>query len=68
MEFQKKGRYKNYAPGIGHNFIENCDTNFIETNEGFKDFCSSVIGKKYSILKKSIIRSTPSRFVPSWIK
>ena len=68
MEFQKKGRYKNYAPGIGHNFIENCDTNFIENNEGFKDFCSSVIGKKYSILKKSIIRSTPSRFVPSWIK
>lgn len=67
-EFSEKGRYKNYAPGVGHNFLESCDLDFIENDEGFRNFCGSVIGKDFQILKKSVIRSTPVKFVPQWIR
>ena len=67
-EFIKKGRLRNYAPGPGHNFLENCDTSFIEKDKKFKKFCSQIIGQDYIIFKKSIIRSTPERELPMWLK
>mgnify|MGYP001328745496 CR=1 FL=1 len=67
QDFKRKGRYYNYAPGKGNNFLEKCDTNFIEDNPFFKDFCGKLMGEKYSIMKKSIIRSTPKRVLPPWV-
>ncbi len=66
-DFNKKGRYYNYAPGKGNNFLEECNTDFIEEDINFKELCSQIMGKNYSIMKKSIIRSTPQRVVPQWI-
>ena len=67
-EFSDKGRYNNYAPGVGHNFLESCDLDFIENDKGFNKFCSSIIGENFQILKKSVIRSTPPKFIPKWVK
>ena len=67
-DFKRSGRYKNYAPGPGHNFLEQCDTSFIEQDERFIKFCSDLMGEGYEIFKKSIIRSTPERQLPRWLK
>ena len=33
-EFKLKGRYNNYAPGVGHNFLENCNFSLLIQIEG----------------------------------
>ena len=67
-DFKNLGRFENYAPGPGHNFLEKCDTSFIDKDDRFIKFCSDLMGKGYEIFKKSIIRSTPERELPNWLK
>ena len=66
-EFIKNGRWHKYAPGVGHNFIENMDLSFIEKNKNFIDSVTKVLGKNYTIKKKSVIRSVSSHYLPSWL-
>lgn len=67
-DFIKNGRWKKYAPGLGHNFIENMDLSFIENNPTFIANVSKVLGKNYSILKRSVIRSVSDYYIPGWLK
>ena len=68
-EFIKKGKFKNYSPGEkSHNAIYNLNINldFIEKSKNFIRSVESIVGKNYSIKKKSIIRSVPKNLHPSW--
>ena len=67
-KFNKNGRWHKYAPGLGHNFIENMDLSFIENNEQFINYIIKVLGKNYTILKKSVIRSVSSHYIPDWLQ
>jgi len=72
-EFRSKGRYQRYSPGaLNHNLLlsekEYLDLSFIEKSKKFKNAVSSIMGKNYTIMKKSIIRSVPYTFMPKWIK
>ncbi len=68
QDFIKNGRWHKYAPGIGHNFIDNIDLSFIEKNKNFVDCVSKIVGKNYMIQKKSIIRSVSSHYIPTWLQ
>ena len=68
-EFIKKGKFKNYSPGvIDHNAIYNLRINldFIEKSKNFIRSVEKIVGKNYSIKKKSIIRSVPKHLHPNW--
>ena len=68
-EFIKKGKFKNYSPGEkSHNAIYNLNIilDFIEKSKNFIRSVESIVGKNYSIKKKSIIRSVPKNLHPSW--
>jgi hypothetical protein len=70
-EFRKTGRRVNYSPGrADHNFLLNTDIDldFIENNSLFVSAMTSLCGEDYEIMKKSIIRSVPSKFLPEWIQ
>ena len=67
-DFIKHGRWEKYAPGLGHNFIENMDLSFIEKNPSFVEQVSKVLGKNYSILKKAVIRSVSGHYIPEWLQ
>jgi len=67
-DFKNNGRWEKYAPGVGHNFIENMDLSFIENNVNFVKAVTKVLGKKYSILKRSVIRSVSGHYMPEWLK
>jgi hypothetical protein len=67
-DFNDNGRWKKYAPGPGHNFIENMNLNFIENNVNFVKAATKVLGNKYSILKRSVIRSVSGQFLPEWLE
>lgn len=69
-EFEAKGRWVNYSPGTkDHNYLLSCgyDLSFIEKNPAFITAMTSLCGSDYGIFKKSIIRSVPSRVIPTWI-
>jgi len=69
-EFEKFGRWERYAPGRSdHNFLltEPCDTRFVEQSPNFIAAMRALAGDGYSIMKKSIIRSTPHYTLPEWI-
>jgi len=69
-EFDKKGRWTNYAPGReSHNLLldSNLDLSFIEKNNKFVELMELLCGKNYHIFKKSIIRSTPLWALPRWL-
>lgn len=69
-EFLKYGKFHNYSPGATeHNAIYNLNINldFIEKSKAFIDSVHSIVGKNYSIKKKSIIRSVPKSIHPSWV-
>ena len=68
-EFLKKGKFQNYSPGtVDHNAIYNLNLNldFIEKSKNFIRAVESIVGKNYSIKKKSIIRSVPKSIHPLW--
>jgi len=68
-EYLKKGKFKNYSPGTAdHNAIYNLnlDLDFIEKSPNFIRAVESIVGKNYSIKKKSIIRSVPKSIHPLW--
>ena len=68
-EFLKKGKFKNYSPGtFDYNAIYNLNINldFIEKSKYFIKAVETIVGKRYSIKKKSIIRSVPQSIHPSW--
>jgi hypothetical protein len=72
-EFKKKGRYYNYSPGVdAHNLLISPDLDFnldfIERSKNFVANVESIMGKNYSIMKKSIIRSVPYNILPTWLK
>lgn len=72
-EFKQKGRYYNYSPGVNdHNLLikPELDTNldFIEKSKKFISNVEKIMGKNYSIIKKSIIRSVPYNILPAWLK
>lgn len=67
-EFLRKGRWEKYAPGKNHNFLENIDISFIEQNKTFVSAATLLLGRDYKILKKSIIRSVSSKYLPNWLK
>ena len=67
-EFMKKGRWEKYAPGTNHNFLENIDISFIEQNNTFVKSATKLLGADYKIIKKSIIRSVSSKYLPAWLK
>jgi len=66
-EFIQKGRWKKYAPGKGYNFIENMDLSFIEKNPSFIKGATKILGRDYSILKRSVIRSVSKHYLPKWL-
>ena len=69
-EFRAKGRWKNYAPGrTDHNLLveSNLDLSFVERNPAFIRNAEALVGRGYGIMKKSIIRSVPTRVLPKWI-
>ena len=68
-EFIKKGKFKNYSPGtLDYNAIYNLNINldFIEKSKYFIKAVENIVGKKYHIKKKSIIRSVPKSIHPAW--
>ena len=72
-DFLKKGRYFKYAPGAKeHNLLVSEELNqnldFIEKNPKFVKNVEKILGKKYNIFKKTIIRSVPDDILPRWIK
>ena len=67
QEFSEKGRWHRYAPGIGHNLLEGEDLRVIEQNPGFVNLVEQLVGSDYSIMKRSVIRSTPKAVIPEWI-
>ena len=67
-EFLQKGRWIKYAPGDGHNFLEHLDIGFIEKNKTFVKSAEKLLGKDYTVIKKSIIRSVSSKYLPNEIK
>jgi hypothetical protein len=67
-DFIQNGRWEKYAPGVGYNFTENMDLSFIESNPSFVEQVSKVLGKNYSILKRSVIRSVSGHYLPKWLK
>jgi hypothetical protein len=70
-EFESSGRWKNYSPGRNdHNLLLSSDLNleFIEQNDLFKESMQKLCGTDWTIFKKSIIRSVPSRVLPHWAK
>ena len=72
-DFVKKGRYYKYAPGSqNHNLLISKELNqnldFIEKNPLFIKKIEKILGKKYNIFKKTIIRSVPYSILPNWIK
>ena len=69
-EFDKKGRWTNYAPGReSHNLLldSSLDLSFIEKNNKFVELMKRLCGENYHFFKKSIIRSTPLWAVPTWV-
>jgi len=66
-DFQANGRWNRYAPGPGHNLLEGRDLSFIEDNPNFVDLVQTLVGPGYSIMKKTVIRSTPKAVIPEWI-
>ncbi len=69
-EFEANGRWERYAPGrADHNFLltDRCDTSFIEENPNFIAALKGLAGENFSIMKKSIIRSTPHFALPEWV-
>jgi hypothetical protein len=69
-EFEKHGRWVNYAPGrTSHNLLlkKGYDLSFIETNKRFVSAVEKLVGPDYQIMKKAVIRSVPHRVVPDWI-
>ena len=71
VEFESSGRWKNYSPGRNdHNLLLSSDLNleFIEQNDLFKESMQKLCGTDWTIFKKSIIRSVPSRVLPHWAK
>jgi len=69
-EFLKKGKFKNYSPGThDYNAIYDLNINldFIEKSKSFINAVESIVGKKYFIKKKSIIRSVPKHIHPTWV-
>lgn len=70
-EFNKHGRWNNYAPGRNdHNLLllPELDLSFIEKNAQFCDAMVKLCGTDWQIFKKSIIRSVPRRVMPEWVK
>jgi hypothetical protein len=70
-EFNKHGRWNNYAPGRNdHNLLlsPELDLSFIEENAQFYDAMVKLCGTDWQIFKKSIIRSVPRRVMPEWVK
>jgi len=72
-DFLKKGRYFKYAPGAKeHNLLVSEELNqnldFIEKSPIFVKNVEKILGKKYNIFKKTIIRSVPYPILPRWIK
>jgi len=72
-DFKKKGRFYKYAPGAkDHNLLISDELNynldFIEKNPTFVKNVQKVVGKKYNIFKKTIIRSVPFPILPGWVK
>ncbi len=67
-EFVDEGRWTKYAPGSGHNFLENLDISFIEKNKTFVNSATKLLGEDYTIIKKSIIRSVSRNYLPNWLK
>lgn len=69
-DFLKNGRRYNYSPGRSdHNFLLNpeLDLSFIESNRKFVMAMTNLCGENYEVMKKSIIRSVPKKFLPEWI-
>jgi len=72
-EFKKKGRYTKYSPGAeDFNILltnrEKLNLDFIENSFAFKKAVESIMGKNFSIMKKSVIRSVPNNYLPKWLK
>jgi len=70
-EFTKKGRFERYAPGMkAHNLLleEGFDTDFIDNSKAFKKAVTKIMGPNYKIVQKKIVRSTPARVLPSWLR
>ncbi len=72
-EFSQKGRYFRFAPGVkNHNLLLknelNFDLDFIEKSQNFKKNVTKIMGKNYKVIKKSIIRSVPYAYLPSWVR
>lgn len=68
-EFKKKGRFVKYSPGGNFNALTSLDFNldFLEKSPTFIKSIQSIMGKDYKILKKTIIRSVPKKFMPKWV-
>ncbi len=70
-EYKKHGRVSNTSPGLqSHNLIysKNLDLSFIDESKKFKKSISSIMGKKYNIIKRSIIMHVPFKLLPKWVK
>lgn len=67
-DFEKNGRWHKYAPGVGHNFLENMNLSFIEKNVNFVSAVNQILGKNYSIHKRSVIRSVSKNYLPTWVQ
>lgn len=70
-EFNKHGRWNNYAPGRNdHNLLlsPELDLSFVEENSQFCDAMVELCGADWQIFKKSIIRSVPRSVMPEWVK
>jgi hypothetical protein len=67
-DFTDNGRWHKYAPGAGHNFLEDMNLSFIEKNDKFVKAANKVLGKDYVILKRSVIRSVSKTYLPVWVQ
>ena len=63
----KKGRWEKYAQGQTIIFRK-YNISFIEQNNIFVKSATKLLGADYKIIKKSIIRSVSSKYLPAWLK
>lgn len=69
QDFEKNGRWTNYAPGrTDHNYLidQKVNLDFIEQNPAFVEALTKLCGENYEVFKKAIIRSMPHWAIPEW--